>query len=94
MLESASSRRMPSLFGKDSKRSRNIKSDGNVGNGNAEPQSIVGRYRKEFGSLKAGEIKRIQDSATSCIVVARALNNRRGSITSNRKDHGYSPIQK
>ena len=77
MLKSASSRRMPSLFGKDSKRTRNIKSDGNFGNGKAEPQSVVGRYRKEFGSLKAGEIKRIQDSATSCIVVAEGIEQQK-----------------
>ena len=37
---------------------------------NIEPKSIIGRYRKKFGSLKVGEIERIQLSVKSSDVIA------------------------
>ena len=77
MLKSLSSRKIPSLFGKEERRGRPSKSEGNVGKSKAEPQSIVGKYRKEFGSLKAGENQRMYDSVTKCIVVAEGAEQQK-----------------
>ena len=60
---------IPPLFGKE-KISGSISSISNNRNSNIEPKSIIGRYRKKFGSLKVGEIERIQLSVRSSDVIA------------------------
>ena len=65
---------IPPLFGKE-KISSSISSisnsnGSNNGNSNVEPKSIIGRYRKKYGSLKVGEIERIQLSVKSSDVIA------------------------
>ena len=39
---------------------------------NFEPLSIIGRYRKQYGSLKAGEVERIQLSVSTSSVIAES----------------------
>ena len=66
------------LFGKEkisgrSSSTSSISSNSNGNNNrnsNVEPKSIIGRYRKKYGSLKVGEIERIQLSVKSSDVIA------------------------
>ena len=70
-----SSMTIPPLLGKEkiSGSSSSIISNSygsNNRSSNIEPKSIIGRYRKKFGSLKVGEIERIQLSVKSSDVIA------------------------
>ena len=70
---------IPPLFGKE-KISGSISSISNNRNSNIEPKSIIGRYRQKFGSLKVGEIERIQLSVKSSDVIAEGHEQ-------NRREH-------
>ena len=54
---------------------------------NFEPLSIIGRYRKQYGSLKAGEVERIQLSVSTSSIIAESdqhLKNKRSIGQSDR----------
>ena len=70
---------IPPLFGKE-KISGSISSISNNRNSNIEPKSIIGRYRQKFGSLKVGEVERIQLSVKSSDVIAEGHEQ-------NRREH-------
>ena len=58
---------------------------------NFEPLSIIGRYRKQYGSLKAGEVERIQLSVSTSSVIAESdLQNKSEEHSKNKRSIGQS----
>ena len=58
---------------------------------NNEPLWIIGRYRKQYVSLKAGEVERIQLSVSTSSVIAEAdQQNKSGEHLMNKRSIGQS----
>ena len=58
---------------------------------NFEPLSIVGRYRKQYGSLKAVEVERIQLSeSTSSVIAESDEQNKNEQHLKNKRSLGQS----
>ena len=84
-MEKSKARKKLRIFGTDLKFLRDPTSK------NFVPLSIIGRYRKQYGSLKAGEVERIQLSVSISSVIAESdQQNKSEEHLKNKRSIGQS----